>query len=387
MGWLTNAAWFLAAAVTFLFTAQMIIALVEIFQTNYTALPWHVYMVYIGVGLVAFTINVPLFMIYPYLLNGLVPFLNLGALFIMIALLVRAHPKQSASFVFTEFVNATGWKSDGTVFFLGLLPGVASVIGFDGAAHMTNELPNPREQVPKIMMIGSLINVFAGLPMIIVYEFCIVNADNLLTPVGGQPIMQLFVDSYKSDALTVISGLVLIICFSFGAVSIITVFSRSWASFAHEKGVPFSEFMGKNNERLQLPLNSICFCVFVCIAIGAIQLGSTLALNAFGGALVMCFYASYSVPILALLINRRRSFPAKRYFSLGKFGPVINVVAVAWMVMMLVWLCFPTYIPVDAASMNYSVVVFAGMVFICGINWVVNSRKHYVVPLERIEGL
>lgn len=387
VGWFTCSAWFFSAAATYLFSAQLIIALIIACNENFVAQAWHTYLIYIGAVLFALTMNLPLFKIYPYCLNGLVPFINCGALFILITLLVQVHHKQAASYVFTEFVNTTGWKSDGVVFFLGLLPGIASLIGFDAAAHMTLEVPNPREQVPKIIMLGTGINAIAGLPMILVYTFCTVSKDNLLAPIGGEPVVQIFVDGFQSLALTIIGCIVLIVTFMFGGTCIMTVFSRTWWSFAGEYGIPFSGVFSQTNEKLALPVNSLIFCFFSTIALGAIQLGSSAALNAFSGALVISFYASYMIPITLLLISRRRSFPAGRYFNLGKAGPAINVVAVLWMAMMFVWLCFPTNVPVALVTMNWSSVVIVGVSFISLVNWFLYSRKRFTAPVLMIEGI
>ncbi|KAJ9503093.1 hypothetical protein H2202_001247 [Exophiala xenobiotica] len=387
LGWLTCGAWFCAAAATYLFTAQLTMALVSVIRTNFVALPWHVYMAYIGVAAFAFCLNLPLFKLYPYLLNGLVPFINIGTIFVMIGLLVRAHPKQSASFVFADFVNDTGWKSDGVVFFLGLLPGVGATIGFDAATHMTEELPDAKRQVPRIIMYSVLINVLVGLPMTLVYSFCTVSPENLLTPIGGQPIIQILLDGMDSLALTIIGSLIFLITFMFGATTVSTVFSRTWWSFAQAGGVPFSGFFAKINARLHLPVNSIVLGTLGGMAIGAIEIGSTTALNAIAGATVATFYASYTIPIVGLLINRRAIFAQTRYFNMGKWGLVVNVIAVAWMSMMFVWVCVPLYLPVELITMNWSSVVVVGVLFIGVVNWVVIGRKTFTNPAMVTDGV
>ena len=46
---------------------------------------------------------------------------------------------QSASFVFTEFVNNTGWQSSLYVALIGLLLAQYTLTGYDASAHMTEE--------------------------------------------------------------------------------------------------------------------------------------------------------------------------------------------------------------------------------------------------------
>jgi amino acid transporter len=60
-------------------------------------------------------------------------------------------PKNSAEFVFTNFSNDIGW-SNGVAWILGLLQSALSLIGFDAATHMAEEMPQPSRDVPRAML-------------------------------------------------------------------------------------------------------------------------------------------------------------------------------------------------------------------------------------------
>ncbi|KAG5941335.1 hypothetical protein E4U59_001807 [Claviceps monticola] len=62
---------------------------------------------------------------------------------------------------------------------------------------------------------------------------------------------------------------------------------------------------------------------------------------------------------MVLLVRRREAVKHSPY-SLGKFGPIINIICVVWIMFALVIFCMPVTLPVDASSMNYASVVFAG---------------------------
>ncbi|TVY39738.1 Choline transport protein [Lachnellula subtilissima] len=381
VGWLTCAGYFFWTAATFLITSQLIWALVQICNSTFITQPWHFYVAYLAAGVFSVLINVPLFRWYPYLLKGLVVYINVGALFIIIVLLVRAHPKQSAEYVFVDIVNLTGWSSNGVVFFLGLLPGLTAVNGFDCAAHMAEEMPAPRRQVPQVMLLSALSSGLGGLVTILVLMFSITNAANLLTPVGAQPVAQLLVDSLDSLALTVISVIIFIICFFFASATMMTTFSRVWWAFAREGGVPFAGLMSRVNEKSLIPVNAVLFGFIGAALIGLLELGSSTALNAILGGAILCIFASYAIPITFSLLNKRSAFAAPHYCDLGRtFGTALNVISVSWIVFVFVWLCFPLYIPVTPQTMNFAVVVFAGIVVISGINWVCYSHKVFTTP-------
>lgn len=101
-------------------------------------------------------------------------------------------------------------------------------------------------------------------------------------------------------------------------------------------------------------------------------------------------------------------FP-KRRFNLGKFGYVINVLALFFVIFTSVFFLFPPFIPVTAMSMNYVVVsvvihtflflarlirvsrFFAQCVIflilgISGLTWIFKGKKHYTGPKD-IDGL
>lgn len=195
-------------------------------HTLFVVQPWHYYVIYAATAFVTLLLNIPLVKVYPYLLKGFAIYINAGALFILIALLVRAHLKQSAKFVFTDFVNLTGWNSNGTVFMLGLLPGTLAVNAFDCASHMAEEMDNPRKQIPQVMIGSAVLSAITRLPMILVYMFCNTHPDNLLTPIGGQPVAQLMLDALDSLPLTIIGILIFIITMAAAATSTMTTFSR-----------------------------------------------------------------------------------------------------------------------------------------------------------------
>ncbi|KIM95843.1 hypothetical protein OIDMADRAFT_45128 [Oidiodendron maius Zn] len=359
-GWLTSAGWLFWLASSCLLTSQLTWALVQVCDSSFVTKLWHFYLVFNACAAAALIINVPLFRWYPYLLKTMVWYTNLGAIFIFITLLIRASPKQSAKSVFVDIINLTGWDSKGVVFFIGLLPGVTAVNAFDSAAHMSEEMPEPTKQVPKVMVISALLSFIATIPMVLVYMFCIVDQEALYTPVGGQPIIQLFVDSMASLPMTIVSTVLLIISMMMSAVTVLTTFSRIWWSLARDNGTPFPHLFSKIRSSDELPIPAILFGFAGAVALGAIELGSTTAINAILGAGIICIMVSYVVPI-ALFLFARGSLPQKRYFNLGRFGVVLNYIAIVWTVFITVWLLFPLYLPVTALTMNYAIAVIAGV--------------------------
>jgi len=179
VGWTTVCAWICILTSSYLYPAQLILGLVSAAHPNYVEKAWHVYLLVVAIALSCLTLNLPrLLKSINYLLMCAIATYNLTALYLLISLLVRATPKQKAVDVFVTWANYTGWSSNGFVFFLGILPGIACLGGFDNVTHLTDELETPTKSVPQVMVGNYLLSFGIAVPMIIVYQFCNVNPES-----------------------------------------------------------------------------------------------------------------------------------------------------------------------------------------------------------------
>lgn len=280
MGWLTNSGWFFITAACLLYTAQLTMALVGAANPGFVIKSWQTYLVYCAYALICLAINLPrVFKTVKYMLKAVSFVVNGTAIWLLVALLVRAHPKQSAHTVFIQYVNESGWSSDGAVFFLALLPAYASLSGFDNATHLTDEVNSPTKTIPQVIIGAFAMSYFTGLPMIVVYQFCNVDPDSLLDPVGGQPMIQLMLNAFHSLPLTIVTSSVIIYSFFVAAAASLITWSRLYWSFSREGALPFSGTMSKLTSLDSLPVNALCWNTFLVIAIGAISIGSSTAVS------------------------------------------------------------------------------------------------------------
>lgn len=398
-GILSCAAWIFASFSSTYVAGSFIFSLVQVYHPDFIPSNWQFYLVYCAIILTGYSINAFSVVIIPYITNSLVGVINIGTLFILITLLVKANPKQSADFVFKDIINETGWNSNGVVFFLGLLPSIASVTLYDGACHMTDEIDHPEKNIPLVMIISNVSSAVLAFISAVVYMFCVVNVPNLTNPIGGQPIVQLMIDCFQSRALSTIGVLILIFTFTGSSYTYYTTTSRLFWSFAQSNGIPYGKFFGQVSPKFKVPLNALSLTTVICLILGLIILGSSSALNAVLGSSMICINLSYIFPILCLLFNSGFSWNVKdRYnvsndnvsippavnektnlphFHLGKIGLVLNVASVFWASFIMVWLNFPTISPVSSDNMNYCCVVLGVTCFLGIIFWFATGKREY----------
>ncbi|EXJ53490.1 uncharacterized protein A1O5_13266 [Cladophialophora psammophila CBS 110553] len=310
LGWVTNCGWMCVCAASSLYLAQLTMALIVASYPDFDLQPWHTYLVYIGYSLLELFLNLPImFKVLNLLLSTNIVLINLTSVFLLIVLLAKAGPKQSAYEVFVHFVNESGWSSDGVVFFLGVLPGLVALGAFDNASHLTDEVSNPSKQIPQVLLGSTVMGFLTGVPMIMVYEFCNVDPESLLEPVGGQPIVQLILNATNSLPLTIVGTVAIMFCFFIAGCSYWISWSRLYWSFSREGALPFGKYMSKLSGDQSLPINALFLVTSVTIALGSIQLGSAIAMNALLGGAALCTVSAFAACFAFVTAARRHTIP------------------------------------------------------------------------------
>ena len=370
VGWLTNGLWWFVSAADNLYLAQLTLGLAMALNPGFNPPAWQYFLVYCAWAVLSFVNNLPrIFKILPHCLTAGTIIINGTALYLLVALLVRATPKPTAREIFTEPVNDTGWPSDGVVFFLSLLPGLLTVNGFDSVTHITDELETPTKQVPLVMLCYGLLSAISGFVMAIVYSFCAVNSKNLLNPYGHQPLIQLIFDASRSTAIATVGCVGVITSLYLSTVASFTSWNRLYWSFSRDGGLPFPRTMSKLSSVDSVPVNAMIVNLMLIIALGAIQLGSLTALTAILGGAAIFATTSYTITF-ALALWRGRSFLAKdRWLDLGRIGVIFRTITVLWCIFISVWLCFPLYLPITLAYMNWTSLIVVGVVVVSLIYW------------------
>ena len=343
-------------------------ALIQVTNPSYSPPAWHTYLLYCALTVQGAAINLPkAHHAVDWALKSMVVLVNGSGLFILVSLLVRAHPKPTARTVFVDIVDETGWDSNFVVFFLNILPGLAAVGGLDSAVHLTDEVEGPGRMIPIAMLSSAGLSYLVGIPSILAYLFSITNAQALLEPVGGQPLFQIFHDSYDSMAFTIAASCCVIIAFTISSWAALLSWNRLYWSFSRDGGLPFSEWTAKVSSTDAIPVNALVVNTVLVLLVGALQLKASTVLNAVLGAASLCGAVSFGVPTALLLWRGRTHLDQRRWLNLGRLGYVVDWIGLIWMAWVCVWTSFPLYIPVTATSMNYASAVFGVVVCISAV--------------------
>lgn len=113
-----------------------------------------------------------------------------------------------------------------------------------------------------------------------------------------------------------------------------------------------------------------------------IQIGSYVAFNAIVSLTVSAYFSSYLVAILCL-INKKMSGEKIKLgpWNLGRWGLPINIFAAIYTSITVVFTFFPpAVIGLNAEKMNYSCVIYGGVIILGTIYYAIRGHKSYIGP-------
>ncbi len=131
---------------------------------------------------------------------------------------------------------------------------------------------------------------------------------------------------------------------------------------------------------------AIALTGIISAVLALIQIGSYVAFNAIVSLTVSSYLTSYLIAIVCLIIRRMRGGKLKLGpWNLGRYGLAINLFAALYTVVTVVFSFFPPSLPATAKSMNYSCVIFGGVVLLGTVYYVLHGHKAYVGPSTEYE--
>ncbi|KAH7318941.1 amino acid transporter-like protein [Rhexocercosporidium sp. MPI-PUGE-AT-0058] len=357
-------------------------ALITLNHGDYTPQRWQGMLFYWMILLYSAAINIWGSRVLPHtnLASGVLHLA--GFVTIMIVLGVMA-PKHNAHFVFVEVTNNSGWSNDGVSWLVGLLSTVYPFLGYDAACHLAEEMPRPERNVPIAMMGSVLVNGILGFGYALMLLFSLGDLQELLTSPTGFPFMQLFLNVTKTKAGATIMilpvTLIAVAANSAGCTST----SRTFWAFARDSATPFPKYFAHVNTSLQIPVRSVVLVTVAQMILGFIYLVNSTAFNAILSMSILGMYASYLLPIVYMALYGRRNLGSGEYgpFKLGKsLGPAVNIAAICWLLVAIVFSTFPSVQPVTTENMNYAIAVMGGWVVAGAAFFFVSGKRTYSGP-------
>ena len=313
-------------------------------------------------------------------INSVVGISFIGLFFVFIlALLISIGTRseldfQSASFVFGDWINQTGWPS-GVTWFTGLIQSAYGLTAFDACIHMIEELPDASKTGPFILWLSVLTGAITGFVFMVVCLFSVMDMGAILD--ADYPFIQLCLDSMGVTAATVL--LALFVISGVGQnIGLTTTGSRLTWGFARDGGLPFHWYFSVVNKTWRVPVRAVLGQGVIISLIGVLYLFANTVLEAILSVSTIALTVSYAIPIIVLLIVGRDKLPKDIPFQLGRFGMPVNIISIIYCCITTVFFFFPGDPDPAPADMNWAIAVFGIMLVISFGFWFVQGNKSYL---------
>ena len=197
--------------------------------------------------------------------------------------------------------------------------------------------------------------------------------------------MQVFYNAVRSTRGATAMSVFITIMFFFGLLTFVATSSRQLYAFARDKGLPFSTWFGTVRPGWDIPFNALIFTFVFTSALSLINLGSATALNSITGLQINAMLSSYIVSIGCTIWRRCTNQPLlQAKFTLGRWGLLINIISMAFLVFFFILAFFPSSPHPDAASMNWNILIYGAVILLSTVYYLFWGKKHYDGPVEYV---
>lgn len=355
--------------------ANTVVAFYNLYHPGHVTKRWELFVTYQLVNLF-----LTLFNCYgkflPVIANGALYVSLFSYCCITITVLVCARDHyNTASFVFTEFQNNTGWTSAGIAFIVGLVNPNWSFSCLDSASHLAEEVHGADRVIPIAIMGTVTIGFITSFTYSIAMFFSIKDLGAILKSGTGLPILDIYYQALNNKAGAVCLGVLIFLCACGCTISAHTWQARLCWSFSRDNGLPFSKYLSTIDPNLGVPLNAHLFSAFWVAVLGCLYMASSTAFNSMVVGCITFLLLSYMVPTCCLLYRGRNNIKHGPFW-LGKVGFFCNIITILWAIFALVFFSFPTSMPVSPNTMNYVCAVYGVYAFLMLGYWFFPIKKY-----------
>ncbi|MEV5880974.1 amino acid permease [Streptomyces sp. NPDC052101] len=305
-----------------------------------------------------------------------------GVALIVGALAIVPDHHRSASFVFTKFVNETGWHNPVYVAAIGLLLAQYTFSGYDASAHLSEETSQASVSAARGIVRSIWASWIAGFVLLAGLTFAIQDYDATRTTDTGVPPARILLDALGTGGASALL-LVVIIAQLFCGNAEVAAASRMVFAFSRDGALPGSHLWRKVSSRTQTPVAAVWLAVIVAGVLALPSLYSATAYNAVTAINVIGITPAYAIPVLLRLRAGDRF--QRGPWHLGRWSRPIGWIAVVWVAAVTVLFCLPQASPVTVDTMNYASVALAVVLVLASVWWYV-ARRSYGTPTAAAYG-
>ncbi len=216
-------------------------------------------------------------------------------------------------------------------FMIGGIMSAYVMYGFDTAGTLAEETNDPRRAAPPAIIRALITSAIIGGLLILFAVMDVKNIHDKNIGLLGLPyIVKQALGNTTGNVFLIDSALAITVC----TLAVCTACIRMLFSMARDGRLPFGSSIARVSGRARVPIVPALFVGAMALVLLAVNLANQSAFVALTGVAIIMFYLPY-LAVTASMLNKRLRGEWPRaehgpYFNLGRFGLLINTVAVIY---------------------------------------------------------
>ncbi len=308
----------------------------------------------------------------------------------VLVILLAFHFTRGPSVVFHSLGTGAGhsWGYFGALLVGGIMSAYV-MYGFDTAGTLAEETNDPRKAAPPAIIRALVTAAIIGGLLIL---FALMDVKNIHDPkigVLGLPyIIKQALGNTGGNIFLIDSAIAITVC----TLAVMASCIRLLFSMARDGRLPFGTHIARVSGRRRVPIVPALVVGSLALAIIAVNIGNQSAFAALIAVAIVMFYIAYLGVTVGMLIRRiRGAWPRPEhgpYFSLGRWGLPINIIAVLYGLLVAINIGWPRSSVYDglAGTKDAAGHVIAGhwyyqyiAILFIGIVWIVGAIYYFTV--------
>ena len=290
------------------------------------------------------------------------------------------------------FFSTNGYGAGQSGGFLGafLVATLASgyvMYGFDTASSLGEETLEPRRTAPRAILRAILASFVIGGAILV---FAVMSAPDLRDPKIGSSSggLQYIVEQVMWGPLGKVFLVCIVVAVTVCALAVHTAAIRLSFAMARDNALPFGEKLALVNPETQTPIVPAVVIGVIAALILVVNIGQPKIFTVLTAIAIIMIYLAYLMVTGPMLKRRLQGqwppadLAAGGYFTMGKWGMLVNVVAVLWGAGMALNLAWPRESVYGTPWYNtWGAFVYIGVILGAGLLWYAVKGRHHIGTL------
>jgi amino acid transporter len=285
----------------------------------------------------------------------------------------------------TVVLHHTGVSSQGYTgaFLAAALFSVWIFYGFEACGDIAEEVKNPSRKVPRAMRMTLGIGGLASAIITLGFIVAVPSISAVISGSDGNPIETVLSQTLGGGG-TKVALAVIVFAFMSAAMSVQAMATRLVYSYARDGMIVGSRFLSNLHPKFQMPPGAVAVTAIIPAAITFLPSATVARIVTFA---VVGIYVGYASVTLAAIIGRARGWKASGAFTLGRWGMVVNVLALIYGVSTMVVLSIKTPSTGPGFVDRWMVPISLAVVAACGLVYMLIARpREHIRADARADG-